>query len=80
MKITHLNLGLLHDYLGKDRKAEVALRRAVELEPENMDYLLTLTQQYLKRGNFAAAGKIADQMVARHSGDRRGLELKGSVP
>jgi Tfp pilus assembly protein PilF len=72
----HYNLGLLRVYLGKDRQAETALRRAVELEPENMDYLLALAQQYLKRGNFADAGKIADQMIANRPGDSRGLGLK----
>ena len=75
----HYNLGLLYDYLGKDQQAEVALSRAVELEPDNMDYLQALAQHYLKRENFAAAGKIADRMIARHPGDRRGLELKGFV-
>ncbi|MEI6258840.1 MAG: tetratricopeptide repeat protein [Deltaproteobacteria bacterium] len=75
----HYNLGLLYGYLGKDRQAETVLRRAVELEPENMDYLLALAQQYLKRGNFADAGKIADQMIAKRPGDSRGLGLKDFV-
>jgi Tfp pilus assembly protein PilF len=75
----HYNLGLLYDYLGKARLAEAALRRAVELEPGNMDYLQTLAQQCLKRGNFADAGRIADQMIARHPEDRKGSELKGFV-
>ena len=75
----HYNLGLLYGYLGKDRQAETVLRRAVELEPENMDYLLALAQQYLKRGNFADAGKIADQMIAKRPGYSRGLELKDFV-
>ena len=75
----HYNLGLLRNYLGKDRQAETALRQAVELEPENMDYLLALAQQYLKRGNFADAGKIADQMIANRPGDSRGLGLKDFV-
>jgi Tfp pilus assembly protein PilF len=75
----YYNLGLLRVYLGKDRQAETDLRQAVELEPENMDYLLALAQQYLKRGNFADAGKIADQMIAKRPGDSRGLGLKDFV-
>ncbi len=70
------NLGILYDHLEKDPQAEVALRRAVELEPNSMDYLRALAQYYLKRGNTAAAGQIADQMSARHPEDRTGLELK----
>ena len=75
----HYNLGLLRVYQGKDRQAETALRRSVELEPGNMDFLQALAQQYLKRGNFADAGRIADQMIARHPEDRRGPELKDFV-
>jgi tetratricopeptide (TPR) repeat protein len=75
----HYNLGLLYDYLGKTRQAVAALRRAAELEPDNMDYLQALARQYLKQGNFADAGRIADRMIARHPEDRRGPELKGFV-
>jgi Tfp pilus assembly protein PilF len=70
------NLGILYDHLRKEPQAEAALRRAVELEPDNMDYLRALAQHYLKRGNMAAAGRIADQMIARHPEERTGLELK----
>jgi Tfp pilus assembly protein PilF len=72
----HYNLGALHDFLGKDQQAETAFSRAAELEPNNMDYLQALAQHYLKRGNFTAAGRISDQMLARHPEDRRGAELK----
>jgi tetratricopeptide (TPR) repeat protein len=75
----HYNLGLLYDTLGKDRQAETALARAVELDPDNIDYLQVLGQHYLNRGDVANAGKIADQMIARHPGDHRGVELKGFV-
>jgi len=72
----HYNLGLLYDYLRKDREAEVALTRAADLEPDNMDFLQALAGLHLKRGNLAAAGRIADRMIARHPSDRRGPELK----
>jgi len=75
----HYNLGVLYDYLRKDQQAEVALSRAVEIDPNNMDYLQALAQHYLRRGNFAAAGRIADQMTARHPEDRKGPELKEFV-
>jgi Tfp pilus assembly protein PilF len=73
------NLGVLYDYLRKDQQAEVALSRAVKIDPNNMDYLQALAQHYLRRGNLAAAGRIADQMIARHPGDRKGPELKEFV-
>jgi cytochrome c-type biogenesis protein CcmE len=44
-----------------------------------MDYLQALAQHYLKRGNFTAAGRIADQMIARHPEDHRGPELREFV-
>jgi Tfp pilus assembly protein PilF len=70
------NLGILYDHLRKDPQAEAALSRAVELEPNNMDYLQALARHYLKRGNLAAAGRIADQMITRRPEDRTGLELR----
>jgi tetratricopeptide (TPR) repeat protein len=75
----HYNLGILYDYLRKDQQAEVALSRAAALEPDNMDYLQALARHYLRRGNLAAAGRIADQMSARNPEDRRGTELKEFV-
>ena len=75
----HYNLGVLYDFLRKDQLAEAALSRAVELEPNNMDYLQALAEHHLKRGNLAAVGRISDQMLARHPEDRRGSELKDLV-
>ena len=72
----HYNLGVLYDFLGRDQQAEVALSRASEIEPNNMDYLQALAQHFLKQENFTAAGKIADRMIARHPEDPRGSELK----
>jgi len=75
----HYNLGILYDFLRKDQPAEVALSRAVALEPNNMDYLQALAQHYLRRGNLTAAGRIAEQMIARHPEDRKGSEVKEFV-
>ena len=41
-----------------------------------MDFLQALAGLHLKQGNLAAAGRIADRMIARHPSDRRGPELK----
>ncbi len=75
----HYNLGLLYDYLGKYQQAEMALSRAVELEPNNMDYLQALAQHYLRRGNLSAAGAVADRMIAQHPENRAGAELREFV-
>ncbi|NIU09117.1 MAG: tetratricopeptide repeat protein, partial [Phycisphaerae bacterium] len=48
----HYNLGLLLDYLRKDLEAEVALLRALEIDPDNMDYLYAIAQFYLKRERY----------------------------
>ena len=62
----HYNLGLLLQHLKRDSEAEVALARAMTLEPDNINYLYALTEYYLKRGKFQEAKPIAEQMVARH--------------
>jgi Flp pilus assembly protein TadD len=72
----HFNLGLLYDYLGKGQQAEAALSRAVALESNNLDYLQALARHYLKRGDIAAAQRVADQMLAHHPEDRNALALK----
>jgi Tfp pilus assembly protein PilF len=72
----HFNLGLLYDYLGKGQQAEAALSRAVALESDNLDYLQALARHYLKRGDIAAAERVADQMIAHHPEDRNALALK----
>ena len=51
----HYNLGILLDYLGQDEAAEKALRKALELAPENMDFRNALAQYYLKRQQYEKA-------------------------
>ncbi len=62
----HYNLGLLQQQLGKDREAEASLRRAIEIEPESMDFLYALADFFVKRGRLPEAKLIAEQMVAKH--------------
>jgi Flp pilus assembly protein TadD len=75
----HYNLGQLYDYLRKDPQAEMALSRAADLEPGNMDYLQALAQHHLRRGNLSAAGAVADRMIAQHPEHRAGAELRELV-
>jgi len=68
----HYNSGLILDYLRRDTAAEAALMRALELEPNNMDYLQGMAEFYLKRKRYEKAGKIAWQMIARHPSNLTG--------
>jgi tetratricopeptide (TPR) repeat protein len=71
----HYNLGLLLQYLNQDLDAEAALRKAQELEPDNLDYLYALADFYLKRNKLQQARRIAEEMVARHPGQRVGHDI-----
>jgi Tfp pilus assembly protein PilF len=71
----HYNLGLLLDYLGKDVQAESALQRAVELQPDNLEYLNAIAQYYLKREMYQQAKRIAEQIITRHPTKRLGPQL-----
>jgi len=71
----HYNLGLLLDYLGRDLQAESALQRALELEPDNMEYLNAIAQYYLKREMYQEAKRIAEQIISRHPSNRLGPQL-----
>ena len=66
MARVHYNLGLLLQILNEQAGAETALRKARDLEPENLDYLYALTDHYLKRNNFKEARDLAEKMIAAH--------------
>lgn len=57
------NYGLLLQYLNRDREAELELKKALEIEPENMDFLYALFDFYFKRSEFIKAKEIAENMV-----------------
>ncbi len=71
----HYNLGVLLDYFGKDPEAEAALLRALEIEPDNMDFLQAVAEYYLKRRNYREAKRIAEQMIAKFPLNRIGHDL-----
>jgi Tfp pilus assembly protein PilF len=71
----HYNLGLLLDYLGRDVQALSALRRAIEIDPDNMEYLSAIAQYYLKREMYQKAKHIAEQIISRHPANRLGPQL-----
>ena len=69
------NLGLLLQHLKRDSEAEAVLKKAMILEPDNMDYLYALADYYVKRSKFREAKSIAEQMVARHPAMQVGHNL-----
>jgi len=75
----HYNLGLLLQYLQRDKKAEQALLKALEIDPNSMEYLYALADFYLKRGQFQKAKDIALQMVVKHPDKPIGKELLGII-
>jgi tetratricopeptide (TPR) repeat protein len=73
------NLGLTLQHVGRDAEAEVALSEAVDLDPDNMDYLYALADHYIKRGRFEEALPLAERMAATHPDLRVGQSLKSFI-
>ncbi len=71
----HYNLGQLLDYLQDDAQAEKALLRALEIEPENTDFLTAAANYYVKRGQIEKARDLAEKFMALSPDNRRGREL-----
>ncbi len=75
----HYNLGLLLQHLKRDSEAEAALLTALEIEPDNLDYLYALADHYLKRQKLVQARRIAEQMIAKHPDKSIGYEILNFV-
>jgi Tfp pilus assembly protein PilF len=73
------NLGLLLQHLKRDSEAEAALLAALEIEPDNLDYLYALADHYLKRQKLVQARRIAEQMIAKHPDKSIGYEVLNFV-
>jgi tetratricopeptide (TPR) repeat protein len=73
------NLGLLLQHLKRDSDAEAALLAAIEIEPDNLDYLYALADFYLKRKKLLKASSIAQEMVAKHPDQRIGHDILNFV-
>jgi Tfp pilus assembly protein PilF len=71
----HYNLGLLLQVLKRDTEAEAALLKALDLEPDQMDYLYAMADHYIKRGRLREARAIAEEMVIKHPNSRMGHDL-----
>ncbi len=69
------NLGLLLQYVRRDSDAEAALLSALEIEPDNLDFLYAVAEHYLKRRKFHEARKIVEQMISKHPSNSIGYDL-----
>ena len=69
------NLGLLLQQLKRDPEAEAALLGALEIEPDNLDYLYALADHYLKRGKLRKARRVALRMVEKFPRSSIGHEI-----
>ena len=59
----HYNYGLLLQYLSRDNEAEQELKKALEIDPENMDFLYALFDFYYRRSRLSEAKNIAERMT-----------------
>ena len=71
----HYNLGQLLAFLKQDKSAEAALRRTIEIDPLNMNYLQAIARFYVERGKFYQARGVAEQMITASPGNPFGRQL-----
>jgi len=75
----HYNLGLLLAQLLRDEEAAVALRNALNIEPQNFDYLYALIDFHYKRDHFGEALDYTERMIEAHPLQRFGYDMKASI-
>ena len=71
----YYNLGRLLDFLHRDKEAETALRKTIEIAPGNINYLQTIAKFYMARRQFAQARYIAKQMIIADPANQLGRQL-----
>ncbi len=75
----YYNLGLVLQYLGRDAEAEAALKKALDREPDTLEYLHALADHYVRRGELHKALSVADKMLASHPDNRLARDVKAYV-
>jgi pentatricopeptide repeat protein len=56
-------------------KAEAALLRALEIEPDNMDFLYAMADHYIKAGRWDDARHMAQQMITLDPSNPAGRDI-----
>jgi tetratricopeptide (TPR) repeat protein len=75
----HYNRGLLLAQMGSEEDAEAALRTALRLEPESVDYLYALVDFCARRDRLEEALELARRMIEAHPGNRLGYDLRDAI-
>ena len=75
----HYNYGLTLQAVGRMADAESALRRALDLEPENIDFLFALADHYVKRGEFQRAIPLTDRMITLYLNNSIGRQVRDFI-
>ena len=75
----HYNRGLLLAQLGNDTDAELALRSALRLEPDSVDYLYALIDFLARRNRLEEALELSRRMIEAHPGNRMGYDLRDAI-
>jgi tetratricopeptide (TPR) repeat protein len=73
------NYGLLLAQFGSDAIAELALSKALALEPQSIDFLYALIDFYFRRGRQAEALVLTERMIATHPENPLGHEIKAAI-
>ena len=73
------NLGLLQQYLQQLIEAEASLKKALEIEPDNLDFLYALTDFYLKRGELGKALQYAQEIKEKYPQNDLGQNLINQI-
>jgi tetratricopeptide (TPR) repeat protein len=75
----HYNFGLALQEVGRTTEAEGPLTRAVELEPENYDFVFGLADHYVRRQEWDRALELADRMIELAPNNPLGQQVRGVV-
>ena len=72
----HYNLGLLLQQSGRIEEAERSLRRALQLQPDELDYLHAYADLLMRTGRIDEAIAVADRIVELYPNASIGHQLK----
>ena len=72
----HYNLGLLLQRSGRIEQTERSLRRALEIEPDELDYLHAYADHLMRAGRPEEALAVVDRIVELYPDEPVGHQLK----
>lgn len=69
------NTGLMMQYLGRNKEAEVELLKAIDKDPNNFDFLYALADHYIKTGQPKKALKIGEKLKQLYPDNQMGTNI-----